>query len=669
MTNPSSYFALPRWLTFAAAALVVLVVLFATTGDQFAPVLIGVVTDTAVLIAWIFSALGYAHLLPLSLREGVGGGVESVERQSISLNSLFLFVTRIALGLGLLSLVLLLLGLAGLLNSLASPLLLLLGLALLLWHHRKASPKAVLAWLRSRSPSTLPAAMLAIPLAIMLLGAQLYPALLWKPLDPHPYDVMSYHLQIPREWYDAGRIMALPHNVFSYFPMGVEMHYLLAMHLQGGPWAGMYLCQMMSSAFAMLAALAVVGGVRQLGGANGLAWIAGLSSACVPWSLMLGSVCYVEPALMLYGTLAAVWAVLAAGDWHAKRSMLLVGLLLGFACGVKYTAVAMTVVPVLVLWPLAAWQTLGRSLWKPLFVGLIACGVSFSPWLIRNAVWAKNPIFPLATSLFGGGSFSADQVDRFRVAHAPPPAEQGAKARLSATWDRVFVDFQFSNLKPTVGLPALTLIAAMVLIVRRQQLYLVALLGCGGLVWLFATHDMPRFLSPLIPLGVLVIALAANRCQTPQVITAAILVVFAGVGIGWVWQTLSPTLEYGRAGFFRLSNPSAIVLPDLLPALRTNGPIALIGDAAAFNLPVDSRHLLYRNVFDVEIPPGANEIDGWLGRSVDQLRQEGYWVVISPDELQRLSRTYAHIPPPPAPFDQPGQPQIVLPPTSDRSSP
>ena len=110
--------------------------------------------------------------------------------------------------------------------------------------------------------------LLALPLATMVAGASLFPGLLWKPLDPHPYDVMSYHLQIPREWFDAGRIVQLHDNAFCYFPMGMEMHDLLAMHLLGGPWAAMYLCQTFSAAFVLLTALAVVGSVRQLGGAH-----------------------------------------------------------------------------------------------------------------------------------------------------------------------------------------------------------------------------------------------------------------------------------------------------------------------------------------------------------------------------------------------------------------
>jgi hypothetical protein len=41
-------------------------------------------------------------------------------------------------------------------------------------------------------------------LAIAATGACVLPGVLWKPDDPHPYDVVSYHLQVPREWWSSG---------------------------------------------------------------------------------------------------------------------------------------------------------------------------------------------------------------------------------------------------------------------------------------------------------------------------------------------------------------------------------------------------------------------------------------------------------------------------------
>src|SRR5208337_2754538 len=91
---------------------------------------------------------------------------------------------------------------------------------------------------------------------VVTLAACFPPGILWGD-EPNGYDVVEYHLQVPREWFEAGRILPLHHNVFSFFPFNVEMHYLLAMFLHDGPWAGMYLAQMMHVGFCLMAAWAV----------------------------------------------------------------------------------------------------------------------------------------------------------------------------------------------------------------------------------------------------------------------------------------------------------------------------------------------------------------------------------------------------------------------------
>jgi len=101
-----------------------------------------------------------------------------------------------------------------------------------------------------------------------------------------------------------GRIVPLEHNVFSYFPCNVEMHYLLAMHLRGGPWAGMYLAQLMHAAMVGVTLIAIYGAARMTGGRL-VACIATLAAATMPWTIMLGSVAYNEGGMLLFGHCAS----------------------------------------------------------------------------------------------------------------------------------------------------------------------------------------------------------------------------------------------------------------------------------------------------------------------------------------------------------------------------
>ena len=663
----------PRWIPLAITAIFVIGVIVSVCGDLFIDVIVNDAIDGAVLLAWIIAGFGYGSLVLL-----VGWALPAFGRnggQHPPYDPLLKSISTIALGLGCIGLIVLGLGLAALLSQVTAIAIVVIGLAAALYTARQASFATIKSWLAAR---TSPAALLLVaPLAVVIIAASLSPGFLWKPLDPHPYDVLSYHLQIPREWYDAHRIIPLRHNSFSFFPMGMEMHDLLAMHLLGGPWKAMYLCQFMSVAFGTLTVIGVVGAVRSLGGSSTIAWLAGLATACIPWTTMLSSVAYVEPGVMCYTLLAVVWAAMgmkAKGEEEKRQEkdaeniptfspltpsasrlapFLLACAFAAFACGMKYTAFPMTAAPVILLYPFFA----GKRSIKMWLLGGVLCVVLVSPWMIRNLFWAHNPVFPLASNIFGHAHFTADQVERYLTAHAPPVAERSIFMRLLNGWHRIALDPQFGYL-----LLPMTLIA-MVLSWRSLRLrYITFVTIAMSLVWLLATHDMPRFLTPAIPLAAVIIGGVAARQPLGRWVVGGLFLIQSVIGLGWTGVTLEPFLDLGRQGAFRMADLS-IIETDETKAARTSGDkVALIGDAQAFFYVMPSDKLLYRGVFDVHIPPGVDTVDGWLGKSVDALRHEGYWVVINTSELNRLSKTYAHIPKPKPPYDQVSAAPIVLPP-------
>ncbi len=69
---------------------------------------------------------------------------------------------------------------------------------------------------------------------LALLAGTIPPGILW-PAEGNGYDVLEYHLGVPREYFEAGCISYLSHNIYSNFPFNVEMLYLLTMVLHGEP--------------------------------------------------------------------------------------------------------------------------------------------------------------------------------------------------------------------------------------------------------------------------------------------------------------------------------------------------------------------------------------------------------------------------------------------------
>ena len=625
------------------------------------------ITEGALLIAWIVAAYGFGNLC---LRAGPSSArVRGEDAPAL------VFVTSIAIGLGAISLLTLLLGVIGLLRQPTAIAMIAVGDVLAIRHIYKH--RVILGtWLRG-SPGVSWLLLLTSPVfAIMFIGTCVLPGLLWGLDDPSGYDVVAYHLQLPREWFELGRITTLKHNVFSFFPLNVEMHYLLAMHLRGGAWAGMYLAQMMHGTFIALTIAAVYGFARNRGRLP--ATVATIVCAAVPWMFMLGSVAYVEGGLMLHLTLAAGWAI--------RGRYALAGACAGLACGCKLTGVpaagvlliAIVIVRLLLrrgdacvarqrsaddsnASAAAGDASVAPTLKAALIFSAVALLV-FSPWLIRTATASGgNPIFPLALRTLGHGHFDVGQIERFEAAHSPRDDQRSLAAKVTALWQQVGGDYHYGALNiGGVSLPLwLALIVPAIVRARRdpEALVLILLIGGSVVIWLFATHLQGRFLVHAIPFVAMLIACAIGSRPigtesteqrhgvTPTKSFAAMVVLVAVVSFVVSSRRPLKTLLASPGPLNAIGITGRDELRQLIPdddvaraVYDTDRPIVLLGDAKAFWYAIPSSRLRYRSVFDVGSTSGFR--DGWLGADVPPDAA----VCVDLIELTRFYRTYQRLP-------------------------
>ena len=175
--------------------------------------------------------------------------------------------------------------------------------------------------------------------AIVMLGAA---------LPPWDFDVREYHLQVPKEWYQAGRIDFLPHNMYANMPLGAEMLPLAAMSMLSDWWLGAIVGKCVMGACAALTTVAVYGLVRRF--ASPLAaFVAALVWLSHPWANHVSISGLNEQVYALY-LVCAVGAV-ARSD-VAMKDWLLAGVFAGAAAACKYPAVVMLGIP------LAAWAAI-----------------------------------------------------------------------------------------------------------------------------------------------------------------------------------------------------------------------------------------------------------------------------------------------------------------------
>ena len=615
------------------------------------------VVDGGVLALWLAAAAGIGtSLLPL---------FRAVDSDQDS--GLLRVATAVALGLGVLSLAILGLGLAGWLTPVSAMTVIAVGivaggirlaknLALpisAVFDRDVAQPPSAVFDRRSKSTGRLPrdvgtqpgaavphiewALLIAVPFAgLMTAAAMLPPYLLWTPEEPHGYDVVEYHLQVPREWYEAGRIAPLNHNVFSFFPFNVEMHYLLAMHLRGGPWSGMYLAQFMHAAFVVLAVLAACGFAPR--GAPAVA--SALALAATPWLTQLGAIAYDEGGLLLFGTLAIGWALRAACDRDQRiRRLALAGTMAGFACGSKLTAVpevlvatAVVLAAFLFVLPRARKESLLQRT-SGVLVFTLAGLLCFAPWLIRTWAWSGNPVFPELPSVLGRGHFSQVQVERWERAHSPRPDQRSLPARLSAGWTDVLASWQFGFLLIPAAL------AAMIVDFRNPDVwFLGAMLFLLAVFWVGFTHLQGRFFILAAPICAMLIARLSWGVLPVLAIQAVIAFILLNTHFLTPLRRSFIPLVLGTEDLSWLTPPAMRPVP-------ANEPLTLVGDAKAFVYQRPMSLLSYRTIFDVDTSRARDILEAWAGATLD-LKQR--WLLIDPTELERFERTYQPLPPLPA---------------------
>ncbi len=556
--------------------------------------------------------LAAAIFLPATAAGWLGLRLLGVDRLLTRLET---FAFSAGVGLNIASLVALALGLCGALRveifvALALATLLLAGVVS--WRQRSRS--AALA-VKTSGAETPPAddssprlsgrwLWLAVPFVVaIVLGAML------PPID---FDVREYHLQAPKEFYQAGRIEFVPHNVYANMPLGTEMLSLIGMIAAGDWWRGALIGKTLIALFAPLAALLLLAAGRRLATPTA-GIVAALVYISIPWVAMVSVQGLVEGAFAFYlfGALYGVlmWQQESSLGARHNRLFALAGFLAGGAVSCKYPAVVYCELP------LAAWIVYQswsadrktatprpapfRAVAKPLGVFLLAGAAGCGLWLAKNAAFTGNPVYPLLDgvfeSVFDGKARTLEDRQQWARAHNPPnfqPTDLAVRV-----WG---ITLRSDWLSPLVlPLAALALLASPR---RRLAAGLAAYFGLVFLAWWTLTHRIDRFWVPILPVAALL----------------------AGIGAAWseqrAWRvTLRALLAFGLISNFVVIASGTLgdsrYLADL-DVLRVDAHIIdhwhsylnehkgevtgalLVGDAQPFDLEVP---VLYNTVFDANV--------------------------------------------------------------------
>jgi hypothetical protein len=227
-------------------------------------------------------------------------------------------------------------------------------------------------------------------------------------VPPISRDALIHHLAIPKMYLLHGGMYEIPSMHYSYFPMNIDLLYLLPLYFKN-EIAAKYI----HFIFAILTAGLLYRYLKDaLDRTYGL--IGALFFLTIPVIVKLSVTVYVDLGLILFSW-ACLYFYLKWYDNNFRiRYLVLSGIACGLALGTKYNGLILLVVMsalVPIGYSLKTNNGLPRGYYRKRYrnsfkglkwgigFGLIAL-IIFSPWMIRNTIWKQNPVYPLFNNVF-----------------------------------------------------------------------------------------------------------------------------------------------------------------------------------------------------------------------------------------------------------------------------
>lgn len=393
-----------------------------------------------------------------------------------------------------------------------------------------------------------------LPIGVLSLGGFYFLASFTPPSE---YDVITYHLEAPKEFLQAGHIGFNDHNIYANMPLGAEMHALAAMVLIGGGqgwWWGGIVGKVIIASFTLISAIFIWDWIREHFGRTS-AWISAGLFLASPGNAHVSLAGLIDMVLAAYvlATLAAATHALQSiapeegVENGNRRFVLLVSLFAGAAGACKYPGIVFAIVPLGFAWLFYSLRSRNLRASAAGF-GWIVLGLCLTsvPWLAKNMLETGNPVYPLAYEIFGGRELTAARAEQWQIAHRPPEVNGSAysPAALLHSLQQLFLGSRFAS-------PCLNFLAiAGLLYCYREPTARWLRPWLGMLVWILliwwgATHRIDRFWLPALPIASVLAAAGVYWIGKNVASGLATSIGFIGIALGTM---------YALAGFGPIDN-------------------------------------------------------------------------------------------------------------------
>ena len=216
-------------------------------------------------------------------------------------------------------------------------------------------------------------------------------------VPPVSRDALTHHLAVPKLWIEHGGMVDMPALVFSYYPMNLDLLYVIPL-LFGNDILPKYL----HFIFALATAWMIYNFLKSRSTLL-IALSGALLFLSIPIISKLSISVYVDLGLIFFSWASIVFLCKWSRDPQSVKYLVCSAVFCGLGLGTKYNGLIVLVLLTLFI-PIIYVRSVRphlRQVKKMIGYPLVFAAVSltlFSPWMVRNFLLTKNPIYPLYSS-------------------------------------------------------------------------------------------------------------------------------------------------------------------------------------------------------------------------------------------------------------------------------
>ena len=218
-------------------------------------------------------------------------------------------------------------------------------------------------------------------------------------VPPVSKDALVHHLVVPKLYIKHGGMYEIPSMVFSYYPMNLNMLYLISLYFGND-----IVPKFIHFSFALLTAWLIFNYLRRR--INAIYALFGvIFFLSIPIIIKLSITVYVDLGLIFFSTASLLLLLKWIEKGFSLKLLILSAFFCGLAVGTKYNGLVTLFLLTFFVPFLYLRYRQGKN---PNFIKAAGYGILFlfiafiffSPWMIRNYLWTNNPIFPLYNHWF-----------------------------------------------------------------------------------------------------------------------------------------------------------------------------------------------------------------------------------------------------------------------------